>query len=153
MTAMLFDFPTPAPAQRKPRKPKASPKGYTDAFLTFWNAYPPRFNSSKLLAFKAWEKLTSDEQSQAMVAVPIYARSRIGQEEQYTYHAATWLNGKFFETIAAPRQAVPSANTTGPDWPTIMKLYRMTGNWKQEHGPSPGSQKCRVPVSLLGDMA
>lgn len=148
MTAMLFDFPA-LPVQPKQRKPKAPPKGYTDAFLTFWNAYPPRFNSSKLLAFKAWAKLTPEEQSQAAIAVPIYARSRIGQEEQYTYHAATWLNGKFFETIAAPRQAVPSTKPAGPDWSTIMKLYRMTGNWKQEYGPAPEMPGCKVPKELL----
>lgn len=153
MTAMLFDFPAAPPAQPKARKPKAKPQGYTDEFLTFWNAYPPRFNSSKLLASRAWNKLTIAEREQAMIALPIYARHMIGRDQEYTKHAASWLNGKYFETIAAPRQTVPSPNTAGPDWPTIMKLYRMTGNWKQEHGPAPGSPKCRAPANLLGDMA
>ena len=84
MTAMLFDFPAPAPVQPKARKPKAKPQGYTDEFLTFWNAYPPRFNSSKLLASRAWNNLTLAEREQAMIALPIYARSRIGKEEEFT---------------------------------------------------------------------
>lgn len=151
MTAQLFDFPSPQPAPPKPKK-APSRLAYTGEFLAFWALYPPRFNSSKFLALKAWNKLDSDERHQAMIAAPIYARSTIGHEERFTYHAASWLNGKYFETVAVP-SAKPTPSIDLPDWPAIMKLYRMTSNWRQEHGPAPGLKGCRVPKELLGDMA
>jgi hypothetical protein len=89
-----------------------------------------------------------------MAAAPIYARSMKGKDQEFTKHAVSWLNGKYFETIAVPvvRDSGPPP-TNSPDWAAIMKLYRMTSNWRQEHGPAPGCPGCRVPAFLLGDMA
>lgn len=134
MTAMLFDFPSPTPAA--PQKKKPVKQGYTGEFLSFWELYPPRFNSSKFLAFKAWQKLDADEQRQAMIAAPIYAARQRGRDEQYTQHAATWLNGKYFETIAAPRAAVPSAPPT-VDRAAAERIFYATGRWPAELGPEP----------------
>lgn len=150
MTAQLFDFPSPQPAPPKPKK-TSSRLAYTGEFLAFWALYPPRFNSSKFLALKAWNKLDTDEQCQAMAATPIYAKSVRGKDQEFTKHAASWLNGKYFETVVVP-SAKPIPSTDSPDWPAIMKLYRMTSNWRQEHGPAPGLKNCRVPEELLGDM-
>jgi hypothetical protein len=133
MTAMLFDFPTPAPA---PQKKKPAKQGYTGEFLSFWELYPPRFNSSKFLAFKAWNKLDEDEQRQAMIAAPVYAARQRGKDEQFTQHAATWLNGKFFETITAPRKAVPAAPPT-VDRAAAERIFHATGRWPAELGPEP----------------
>jgi hypothetical protein len=133
MTAMLFDFPTqPAPAPKQKRKPVK--QGYTGEFLAFWELYPPRFNSSKFLAFKAWKKLEPDEQRQATAAAPVYARSRVGKDEEYTAHAATWLNGKYFETIGQPRAAVPTAPVNRE---AAVRIYRATGRWNPDLGPEP----------------
>jgi len=93
----------------------------------------------------------TDEQRQAMVAIPVYARSRIGKDQEYTKHAASWLNGKYFETIAVPRPIQPQT-TINIHWPSVMKLYRITSNWRQEHGPAPGMKNCRVPKEYLSDM-
>jgi len=153
MTAQLFDFPStpaPQPKPKKPKKPKIK-QGYTGEFLAFWELYPPRSNHSKFLAFKAWLKLDTDEQRQAMVAIPVYARSRIGKDQEYTKHAASWLNGKYFETVAVPRPVQPQT-TINIHWPSVMKLYRITSNWRQEHGPAPGMKNCRVPKEYLSDM-
>lgn len=149
MSAQLFDFPASESAPPKAKKSKPKPQAYTGEFLAFWEIYPPRFNSSKFLAFKAWSRLEPEEQRQAMVAAPIYARSQIGKDHEYTKHAASWLNGKYFETVAVPRKAESAHVQAAIDWASIMKLYRMTSNWKQEHGPSPGHSNCRVPKELL----
>lgn len=141
MTATLFDFPSPAAI--KPKK-KPAKQAYTEEFLAFWLVYPPRFNSSKFLAFKAWLRLDDDEQGQATRAAPVYARSRTGKDEEYTAHAASWLNGKYFETIGVPRMAVPSAPVQ-IDWPSAVKIYRATGRWNHEFGPEPGQPGCRAP--------
>lgn len=151
MSAQLFEFPT---EQSSPPKQKKAPQklAYTGEFIAFWALYPPRFNSSKFLAFKAWNKLDTDEHRQAMIAVPIYARSRIGKDQEYTAHAATWLNGKYFETVAVPSIQSTISVRPAEDWPAIMRLYRMTSNWKQENGPPPNSPNCRVPPHLLSGM-
>lgn len=134
MTAMLFDFPSPTPPAPKQKK-KPVKQGYTGEFLSFWELYPPRFNSSKFLAFKAWNRLEADEQRQAMIAAPMYARSCIGHEERYTYHAASWLNGKFFEGFA-PRPACKTA-PIAVNWPSVLKIYAATGRWNSQLGPEP----------------
>lgn len=144
MTAQLFDFPVLTPIAPKPKK-KPVKQGYTGEFLAFWELYPPRFNSSKFLAFKAWQNLDENEQRQAMIAAPVYARSTIGHEERFTYHAASWLNGKYFETIAVPqaRSAVPSAPV---NWTAAVQIFNATGRWSADLGPEPGKPGCRVPV-------
>jgi len=152
MTAQLFDFPQSAPSMvDPPKRTKPKKKPYTAEFTAFWNVYPPRFNSSKYLAFKEWEHLDPEEQAQAMIAAPIYANRMRGKDEQFTKHAAHWLHGKYFETIAVPRPA-QSSQTAQIDWASVMKLYRITSNWRQELGPVPGLPGCRVPTYLLGDM-
>lgn len=144
MTAELFSFPTSAPL---PPKQKRQPirQGYTGEFLSFWALYPPRFNSSKFLAFKAWCKLDEEERRQAMIAAPIYARSMIGKDQQFTMHAATWLNGKYFETIA-----VPQARTESPaapvNWAAAVQIFRATGRWNPDLGGEPDSATYRGPA-------
>lgn len=150
MTAQLFDFPAVQPMPTI-KKAKPKPKAYTGEFLAFWDLYPPRFNSSKFLAFKAWEKLDPEEQIQAMIAAPVYARSVRGKNQEYTKHAASWINGKYFETIAAPATVPSPQQCTPVDWPAIMKLYRITSNWRQENGPPPRQLGCRIPQEFLLD--
>ena len=152
MTAMLFDFPAPQSNPSMvdpPKRAKPKKKSYTAEFTAFWNVYPPRFNSSKYLAFKEWEHLDPEEQAQAMIAAPIYANRMRGKDEQYTKHAAHWLQGKYFETIAATARPAQTTQTTPIDWASVMRLYRYTSNWKQELGPAPGFPGCRVPQEFL----
>lgn len=141
MTAMLFDFPSASPTA--PPKKKPIKQGYTGEFLAFWELYPSRFNSSKFLAFKAWSKLDDDEQRQAMIAAPIYANRQRGKDEQYTQHASTWINGKYFETMAAP-MAIPAAPMQ-IDWPRVLQIYKATGRWNAALGGEPGTADYKGP--------
>lgn len=146
MTAMLFDFPEPAPRAAPKEKKKPVRQGYTGEFLAFWELYPPRFNSSKFLAFKEWQKMDPDEQRQAMIAVPVYARRQASKDEEFTKHASSWLHGKFFETIAAPRAAVPAA-PVAIDWPAALRIFKATGRWNVDFGPEPGAIGFRGPAT------
>ena len=115
-------------------KPKAKPKGYTPEFETFWLAYPRKMNCSKLMAFKAWNKLDPDEQLQAAQALTIFIRSCRGKEEQFIPHAATWLNQRRFETVQI---SIQPQSTINIDWPTVLKIYSKTNNWNYSYGPAP----------------
>ena len=144
MTAQLFAFPdVNASMVDSPKKPKAK---YTIEFEAFWAPYPRKLNCSKLMAFKAWKKLDTDEQLQASQALPVFVRLMRGKEEQFIPHAATWLNQRRYETVQMPVQPHTTINT---DWGAVMKLYRMTSNWRQEYGHPPGHPKCRVPKEFL----
>lgn len=145
MTAQLFDFPTPALLPPK-QKPKPIRQGYTGEFLSFWALYPPRFNSSKFLAFKAWCKLDDEERRQAMIAAPIYARSMVGKDQQFTMHAATWLNGKYFETIAVPQTRADSP-AAPVNWAAAVQIFEATGRWSEGLGPEPGKLGYRGPIT------
>jgi hypothetical protein len=151
VSAQLFDFQTPAPVQQKAKKAKPKKSiSYTEEFETrIWTPYPRKLNCSKLMAFKAWEQLPDESQAIAIAAMPIFARSCVGKDEAYIPHCATWLNQRRFETVRMPIQRSDILNM---DWPTVMKLYRMTSNWRQEYGPPPGQRGCRVPSELLGEM-
>lgn len=143
MTAQLFDFPPQAEVIPMPKK-KPIKQGYTGEFLVFWQLYPPRFNSSKFLAFKAWQKLDVEEQRQAMIAAPVYANSTRGEPEKYTHHAASWLNGKYFETIAVP-QARGAVLAAPVNWAAAVQIFNATGRWNQDLGPEPGKPGCKAP--------
>lgn len=143
MTAQLFDFPTPVPIPPK-QKPKPIRQGYTGEFLSFWALYPPRFNSSKFLAFKAWSKLDDEERRQGMIAAPMYARSMIGKDQQFTMHAATWLNGKYFETMAVPHTHADSP-AASVNWAAAVQIFEATGRWSNDLGPEPGKPGCKAP--------
>lgn len=148
MTAQLFAFPdVNASMVDPPKKPKAKDK-YTPEFEAFWTPYPRKLNCSKLMAFKAWQKLDADEQLQAAGALVVFVRMMRGKDEQFICHAATWLNQRRYETVQIPA-AIQPQTTINTDWAAVMKLYRMTSNWRQEYGPAPGSKNCRVPKEFL----
>lgn len=118
------------------------PKGYTEAFVAVWSKYPRTAGTSKADALRAWNRLTDDEQEQVRRALPIFVQSCRGTDERYIRHMASWLNGKFFETIGQPI-TVPAATLF--DQPAIppetyrraVALYEKTGNWNHQLGPEP----------------
>lgn len=126
------------PPKQPPRKP-AKKERYTAEFETFWAAYPRKLNCSKLMAFRAWQRLDDEEQSLAMNVLPIFCAMMRGKDEQYIPHGATWLNQKRFETITARGKmpTVPAA-PAAVDWAKAIQIYRATGRWNADLGPEPG---------------
>lgn len=140
MTAQLFAFPDNQPKKRK--HPKAN--SYTEEFETkIWGPYPRKINCSKFEAFKAWQRLPPDSQSQAIAAMPTFARSCVGKDEHYIPHCATWLNQRRFETVQI---AVQPQTEVEIDWPTVLKIYAKTNNWNHAFGPEPGSPDFKGPM-------
>ena len=69
----------------------------TDKFAQFWHLYPRHI--AKAHAVKMWERLTQEEQEQALQALPQhvrYWRSK-GTETDFIPHPGSWLNGRRFE--------------------------------------------------------
>lgn len=146
-------------------KPKAP---YSDAFQAFWKAYPETKGMSKIDAWKAWKKLSTAEQVQAMAAVPEFRRQfedrKRRQPDATCLHAQGFLNQKRFETLVevnAGGQAKPSAWWLSPE-----KVSQVTPErWRKaisEHangiwpvdvlGPPPGSHRCVVPREIVAEL-
>lgn len=63
-----------------------------DEFAEFWEAYPRRV--SRGAAERAWKKALKRCQAQTIIdGATRYANERDGQDQQFTKHPATWLNG------------------------------------------------------------
>ncbi|MEL6362835.1 MAG: hypothetical protein AAFR21_17315 [Pseudomonadota bacterium] len=68
--------------------PPISPKGDFDEF---WSSVPKKVG--KVAAEKAYRKALRGADSQTLLdAMKLYAKTREGQDHQYTVHPATWLN-------------------------------------------------------------
>ncbi len=143
MPAQLFDFPILTPITAKAmKKPEAT---YTLEFDTMvWGPFPRKLNCSKFMAFKAWQKLSSEDQATVIAAIPIFARQCAGKDEQYICHAATWINQRRFETVTVPtsKQLAPPPPI---NWEQYLKIYHATGRWNSQLGGEPGTKDYRGP--------
>lgn len=135
----------PPPAHNRTHKTptKKAKERYTADFEAFWGPYPRKLNCSKLMAFRAWNRLDDEEQVQAIAALPTFQRMMRGKDEQYIPHAATWLNQKRFETIAI-QPTVPAAPAV-VDWPRALQIFAATGRWNPDLGPEPGHPNYKGP--------
>jgi hypothetical protein len=74
-----------------------------DEFEAFWSVVPRK--AGKGQAVKAWKAATKKVTPQTIIdAMGAYARQRQGQDQQYTAHPASWLNGERWldEAAASP---------------------------------------------------
>ena len=88
-----------------------------------------------------------------------YWSARAGAQGIKLDWAATWRNWVLSaaeklgrRSVADMFQAIEPPATTATDWLSVMKLYRITSNWRQEYGPPPNSPNCRVPKEFLSEM-
>lgn len=84
--------PTRATASTSELTSKRSRDDYPTDFLEFWAGYPTDPNMSKREAFKAWKRITAEERSQAIAALPAF---RTHCQEDPTYrpvHACRFLS-------------------------------------------------------------
>lgn len=91
-------------------------KGYTDRdsnnkyighFEKFWSAYPRKV--AKGQAIKAFAKAVKTVDPETIIqAAHRYAEERAGQEQNYTKHPATWINGQCWDDgIETPAEKPP----------------------------------------------
>lgn len=99
VTDALVTAPRPVPVPKE-LKNLSPPDGWTE----FWSAYPTRRGSSKTDALKAYAKAIKEGATPEEIhtAAAAYAQERVGQDAKFTAHAATWLNGKRWETQTLP---------------------------------------------------
>jgi len=76
---------------RPMKHPIETPKETPGEFNLFWNNYPRK--TAKGAARKAWDKLTAEDQQEAITAAARFAADP-NREETFTPHPATWLNAE-----------------------------------------------------------
>lgn len=116
----------------------------TAEFLAFWAQYPKKV--AKLDAFKAWMKLTLDQQFAAAQSLPAHVRywNLAGTAKEYQPHCATWLNGQRWEDeLEMPVEKAPQSewwrSTAG-----IEAKARELGMWPPRAGEDWHSLKSRI---------
>lgn len=118
---------------------------YSPEYETLWKAYPSTVGQSKLDGFKAWQKLTADQQAQAMASLPAYAALLKANPTRVVKHVQGYLNGRMFESFAAT-----AATEDEPTWRRRLIYARDQRVWSTAKlGPMPGQPGCRVPSDLL----
>lgn len=85
---------------KEPVIKKTNKKDFEDEFERVWSKFPRKV--SKAASFKAWIKARS-KASFEDIAAPLaeYCLLREGQDQQYTVHLSTWLNGERWNDVQA----------------------------------------------------
>jgi hypothetical protein len=126
----LFGAPatTPKSAPKKPPKAKPAPKPAEEPapvaprFDEFWAVYPKRQKRAEAEA--AWTRSIEDLGIDAQLIIDVaakYARTRLGQDAQYTALGASWLNAKrwtdeYPEPVLAANGHIPFQDEPGKDF-------------------------------------
>lgn len=96
--------------EKRRTKELLSPDGdEPEGFAEFWAIYPPRRNSSKADARKAYAAAlkAGADPAEIIAGAKLYADSQHGQDSQFTAHAKTWLHGKRWEDALAMPSPAP----------------------------------------------
>jgi hypothetical protein len=111
--SLLVEPPTrPGTSNEVPRSsPSDSRAPDPEGFEEFWRMYPPRRNSSKADARKAYVRAlkAGADPADILTGAKAYAEDRRDQDQQFTAHAATWLNGKRWEVLLTTPVGEPSS--------------------------------------------
>jgi DNA-binding transcriptional ArsR family regulator len=103
--------PTPAAASTSGLTSKRSKNDYPTDFLEFWAGYPTDPNMSKRETFKAWNRITAEERSQAIAALAAF-RAHCQQDPTYRpVHACRFLSQRRAEGF------LDASRPTGHAWP------------------------------------
>lgn len=148
---------SPAPKPKAKRSRAKAPAEYTDEFEAAWAAFPKGKSQSKPDAFRRWQELDQATRDRLPQAIAVYAAEVKGREE-YAKHMASWLNGRFFESIFEKLDAKPAPATTAKpertddEWRALIRA-NITPKWNfQALGPPPSSAHCRVPRHIIREM-
>lgn len=152
-----LDFPgllrtedTKTDSKKEPRKPKRAKAGeYTEEFLqSIWQPYPRKTNTSKINAFKKYTALSLGDQAALRAAIPAFALSKRGTEEQFIPHLEFFISRRIFETVAPAPGSVTAPEIDRKTWENMAQLYASNSRWSPQFGPEPGERGCRMPADL-----
>lgn len=143
--------------QKKDNSKKERLDSYSEEFESLWQQYPRTRNTSKKKAWDYYRMLNAEKQQKVRAAVPIFAAAMRaeGRPEDKIAHMTTWLNGRMYETVAAPASAsskpeVPWFKTaTREQWGKVLNIWSGTNNWSQSWGPEPGKPGCAIPADMI----
>lgn len=93
--SLPLSSPNPNPNLDPNPTPRSTRFVYSDSFEQFWKPYPTK--AAKLAAFKAWQKMTSEDQDAATASSAEYAGCPLVKIKGVVCHASTWLNGRRWE--------------------------------------------------------
>ena len=134
---------------------------YSEEFECLWQLYPRTKNTSKKKAHDIWRMLNNENRARVTAAVPIFAAAMRaeGRPEDKIAHMTSWLNGRMYETAAAPASA-PAAKQAAADWhktatreqwAKILLIWSGTNDWRASWGPSPDQPGCSVPADMIAE--
>jgi hypothetical protein len=151
----------PATAQEESRgehtrgdSPKA-PKGasYPEDFETWYAEYPHKVGKDQ--ALRAWEKAKKSGKlpsvPELIAAVKRYVATK--PEDIHFKNPGTWLHGGcWLDVPATAAPATPTEDAETAQWRSRVTSFMERGFWmKDQWGPKPGDQDCKVPANLLPD--
>jgi len=130
-------------------------------FDQFYAAFPLR--RARAAAVKAYAKAREKADAATILAgAKRYAAARQGEDERYTKHPATWLNGECWADdlpLAGGSRGQNGSDLFVPcgdiEWDGRLKHYLENPNFAPEHrwlpkwGPPPTDPQTRVPTEIL----
>ena len=84
------------------------------SFDTFWLAYPRHV--AKAAARKAWAKLSTEQQTAAIIGIVAWRPIMLAKDPEYICHGSTWLSGERWED-ELPRTAMSMSHVPFKDIP------------------------------------
>lgn len=154
------DAPTPTPTptnidmsetgvsngSQAPKRTRAK-NTYTPEYEALWKAYPSTEGMGKMDGFKAWQRLTPEEQAQVMASLPAYKARLAKDPTRPVKHVQGYINGRMFESFNAGNV---TQLETPAQWERRLTYARNNAVWSSdEWGPMPGHAGCRVPSDLI----
>lgn len=107
--------PTGTPASTSGLTSKRSKNDYPTDFLEFWAGYPADSNMSKREAFKVWKRISAEERSQAIAALPAFRAHCQGDPTYRPVHACRFLSQRRAEGFLDPSRPSGHAPSIGGD--------------------------------------
>ncbi len=142
---------------------KPSAKQIEADFDEFYRAFPRRVGRGD--AERAYAKARKfASAAQILAGANGYAATRAGEDQQYTKHPATWLNGKgWLDDRPGTSGTVsdPDAGVSVDLWVWRLGAFHhgdaeqevKPGYWQAKWGPEPGQAGCRAPQAAVAAYA
>jgi len=125
-------------------------------FEAWWPLFPRKVGKGQARkAYHASRKNPCVTAEILLAAAKRFAASRAGEDEKFTPHPATWLNGeRWLDGAASGTAAVIEPDRELSQWRAEVRSWCLTGTWQPRGGGGqPGSPDCRVPKAVLAEFS